>query len=257
MISYLGVSVDELVISFEGAVVYTEDREGRTYSAPYSAHTKSRKLKTDKTRSPGLRSFLNADDDDWDELDDDDVPEYEVFADNEGRLHAFAESLPFAADALINFLTDYIITDEMDESWMTLDMARGALFGLRMSLPTFEEIPFVPCSYRFRVDRDPRNGMPMNITANALPMGSVSNRLERNDLFYEGVVSDDTDLDELFAAMKIPEAERFDLGEAISEGVFHLADQQCAIAFDVKKFRGDILRYAARNRMHVVPSNTH
>lgn len=267
MISYLGVTIDELVTTFEDALAYSEDRTGRSYSASYKPDPTTIRKNASSIKtvdSAGIRAKKIYDDvaskDFWDSLDDEDDEDVtiDVFVDEDGRLHSLAESLSFAAEALVGFLTDYIITDEIDDEWLTLDLARGALLGLRISLPTFEEIPEVTCAYRFRIERDLKTGLPTYISAKSLDSRALLlDTLTRTSTHYEGIVSDETSLDLLFLTAGIPEAERYDLGEAISEAVFHLADEQCGIAFDAKKFRGEIMRLAARHRMHVVPNDSH
>lgn len=254
MISYVGVTIDELVTTFDDSLVYSDNRVGRVHAAPYVALDAIPPLKAvpnDETRADDFAP------DGWKDLDEEEG-DIDVFVDEDGRLHSLAESLSVAADALVAFLTDYIITDEIDDEWLTLDLARAALLGLRVSLPAFEEIPDVTCAYKFRIDRDPKTGQANFVTARALNGGTLLlDTLSRTPTHYEGVVSDETALDELFISSGIPEAERFALGEALSEAVFHLADEQCGIAFDVMKFRGEIMRLAARHRMHVVPKETH
>lgn len=259
MISYLGVTLEELVSTFEDSLAYTEARLDREYSSPYSSVGKPQKpiLKAVKPSDELRPSRQRASFEDWDDWDDDDA-EVDVYVDDNGVLHSLAECLPIAAEAVVGFLTDYIVTDELDDAWLNLELARGALLGLRICLPAFEDIPEVMCAYKFKIDRDPKNGLPVFVSAEALPAGaSMTESLTRSENLYEGVVSDDTSIEEYFDKMKVPEAERYDLGEAISEAVFALADEQCGIAFDAKKFRSGILRLAAKHRMHVVPSNPH
>ena len=259
MLSYLGVTIDELVRTFEDSLTYTGDRAGRVYAAAYAAEDQAPSIPL-KALSPGQTLKLASDeqDDEWDELDDDEEAMIDVFIDEDGRLHSLAESLFYAGEALVGFLTDYIITDEIDRDWLSLDLARGALLGLRISLPVFEEIPEVTCAYKFKIDRDPKTGAPVFVTARVLDQGPVlPDLITRTPTSYEALVSDETDLDDLFEVSGIPEAEHFALEDAMSDAVMHLSDEKCGIAFDVKKFRGDIMRLAARHRMHVVPKETH
>jgi len=260
MISYLGVTVDELVQLFEAAFSFSDDRTDRVYEEAY--HLEEIIIDANNDLLTGdLSAASEIQDDDFDDeedefddededLDDDFV---DVFVDDDGRLHSLGESLSFAAEAVIGFLTDYIITDDIDEDWLSLDHARGALLALRISLPTLEEVPEVACAYSFSIDRDAKTGLPSFVSMKALsPETTLLDSLTRTDTHYTGVVSDETALEELFASVGIPENERYPLGDAISEAAFHLADEQCGIAFDVSKFRSDLMKLAAKHRVHVV-----
>lgn len=257
MISYVGVTIDELVTTFDDALIYSDNRVGRVHAAPYVGLNAVPPLKSVPLAGAISRDITSLPLDETIAGLEDLEADLDVFIDEDGRLHSLAESLSVAAESLVAFLTDYIITDEIDNEWLTLDLARSALLGLRVSLPSLEEIPEVTCAYKFRIDRDPKTGMPIFVTARAMSgTALLLDTLSRTSSYYEGVVSDETALDELFIASGVPENERFALGEAISDAVFHLADEQCGIAFDVMKFRGDIMRLAARHRMHVVPKET-
>jgi hypothetical protein len=255
MISYLGVNIDELVTTFEASFSFSDDRTDRVYEAPYHLE----EIIIDETDEVLQAELAEADEYHEDDFEDDDE-EFEddddfvdVFVDDEGRLHSLGESLSFAAEAVVGFLTDYIITDDLDEEWLSLNHARGALLALRISLPSIEEVPDITCAYSFNIKRDPSTGLPSFVTMKALSADTILlDSLTRTSDHYEGVVSDETALDDLFDSVGIPEEERYALGDAISEAVFHLADEQCGIAFDIKKFRGDLLKLAAKHRVHVV-----
>ncbi|MBC7659503.1 MAG: hypothetical protein H7249_07315 [Chitinophagaceae bacterium] len=258
MISYLGVTVDELVQIFESSFSFSDDREGRIYEEAYHLEEiiiDDEVLAADLAEADALDQ-ADMDDEDFDseDFEDDDEDDFvDVFVDDDGRLHSLGESLPFAAEAVVGFLTDYIIADDIDEEWLTLDQARGALLALRISLPTLEEVPDVACAYSFKIARDSDTSLPQFVTMKALsPETLLLDSLTRTETHYEGVVSDETSLDDLFASVGVPEAERFALGDAISEGVFHLADEQCGIAFDVKKFRRDLHKQATKHKVRVV-----
>lgn len=257
MISYLGVTVDELVLTFENSFAFSDDRTDRVYEAPYHLEEIIIDPQDDEVLAAELAEAESLDE--QDELDDeeeeyeDDEEFVDVFVDDDGRLHSLGESLSFAAEAVVGFLTDYIITDELDDEWLTLNHARGALLALRISLPTIEDVPEIACAYSFSIARDPKSGLPSFVTMKALSGDTLLlDSLTRSATHYEGVVSDETALDDLFESVGIPQDERFPLGDAISEAVFHLADEQCGIAFDVKKFRGDLMKLAARHKVHVV-----
>lgn len=261
MISYLGVTVDELVQTFEAAFSFSDDRTDRVHEEAYHLEEISfdgiQGLPSGEDLDHSeldLEDDLDEEDFDIDDMDDED-DFVDVFVDDDGRLHSLGESVAFAAEAVVGFLTDYMITDEIDDDWLTLDLARGALLALRISLPTIEEMPEVTCAYSFKITRDLSTGLPNFVSMKALSSETMLlDCLTRTETHYEGVVSDETALDDLFESVNIPEAERYALGDAISEAVFHLADEQCGIAFDVKKFRSDLIRLAARHRVHVVPN---
>ncbi len=257
MISYLGVTIDELVQTFEAAFSFSDDRTDRVHEEPYHLE----EVIIDENNDALIAELAEASDiqdddfdDEEDEFEDEGDDDFvDVFVDDDGRLHSLGESLSFAAEAVIGFLTDYIITDDLDEEWLSLDHARGALLALRISLPSLEEVPEVACAYSFTIDRDPISGLPSFVSMKALsPDTTLLDSLTRTATQYRGVVSDETALEELFESVSIPENERFPLGDAISEAAFHLADEQCGIAFDVSKFRGDLLKLAAKRRVHVV-----
>jgi hypothetical protein len=257
MISYLGVNIDELVLTFENAFAFSDDRTDRVYEAPYHLEEIIIEAMGDEVLAADLAE-AEAHDDEMDEEDDEhdyeDEEEFvDVFVDDDGRLHSLGESLSFAAEAVVGFLTDYIITDDIDEEWLSLNHARAALLALRISLPTIEDVPEIACAYSFKITRDAETGLPNFVTMKALSGDTLLlDSLTRTETHYEGVVSDETGLDELFDSVNIPENERFALADAISEAVFHLADEQCGIAFDVKKFRGELMKLAARHKVHVV-----
>lgn len=257
MISYLGVTVDELVQTFENAFAFSDDRTDRgVYEAPYHLEEIIIDAEEDAVLAAEWAEAMEAQDDDLDDEDEDyeDDEEFvDVFVDDDGRLHSLGESLSFAAEAIVGFLTDYIITDDLDEEWLSLNHARGALLALRISLPTIEDVPEIACAYSFNIARDAKTGLPSLVTMQALSGDTVlPDSLTRSDSHYDGIVSDESSLDDLFDSVGIPENERYALGDAISEAVFHLADEQCAITFDVKKFRGDLMKLAAKHKVHVV-----
>src|SRR5688572_793326 len=114
MISYLGVTFDELLQAFEDSFAFSDDRPDRLLEEPIEV------------------SEEDADDeaDDDNEVDDTDEENDGITIDEQGQLHAFGETVPDAAETALAFLTDYIVADNMDESWLPLHEARGALLAL-------------------------------------------------------------------------------------------------------------------------------
>ncbi|MCX6131016.1 MAG: hypothetical protein NTX25_18400 [Proteobacteria bacterium] len=137
----------------------------------------------------------------------------------------------------------------MDEEWLTLDQARGALLALRIILPSLEEIPEVESAYSFSVKRDPLTGLPNFVSMKPLSSETAhAESLHVSSASYDGVINDDTSLVELIENANIAEDDRELLGEVLSEAVFALADEQCGIIFDVKAFCDKIAALAAAHK---------
>ncbi|MES2745748.1 MAG: hypothetical protein V4655_09990 [Bdellovibrionota bacterium] len=258
MISYLGVTIDELVTSFEDSLVYSDDRIGRIYEGPYKElyvpDVKDIPPFPMHGTSEQIQFWKDTKDDYWPE--DREVAE-DVFVDDEGRIHSLSEALGFAAESLVGFLTDYIVTDEIDDEWMNLSIARGALLGVRVALPAFTGITDITSVYKIRIDRDLKTGKPTNIRVEALDHNIPHlDYIKSEPTHYEGIFSDETKFEEYLTVASIPLDEHPVLREILTDVSFRLGDERCGIVLDIRKFRGEILRLAARHRMHVVPNET-
>ncbi len=230
MISYLGVSVDELVQAFEASLAFTDDREGRSLEEPISFEETSEEDEDEES--------LEASESDEEAFDEEDEDEdlTDIFVDDSGLLHSYGPTVPAAAEYAIEFMTDYIIADDIDESWLTLDQARGALLALKIVLPTLEEIPEVECAYSFTIGRDEQTGLPNSVKMEPVSVEAAVESFTRSATAYEGVVKDSTILVNLFEANGVPQEEFEVLVDVMSEAIFALADEQCAIVLDVKAF---------------------
>lgn len=245
MISYLGVTVDELVQTFEATFAFSDDRTDREFDEPYDVE----EITVDEEELAAAEAAGELPEDFDLDLDDLDDEEGDVFVDDEGQIHSLGQTLPIAADAIVSFLTDYIVADDIDEEWMTLDQARGALLALRIVYPSIEEIPEIACTYSFSVKRDAETGKPAHVTMEIVRGETeVADSLSRSAESYEGVVSDETELEDLFDKSAIPEDERSALADAIHEAMFFLAEEQCGIVFDVKAFCSQLAEVAASPR---------
>lgn len=234
MISYLGVTFDELLQAFEDSFAFSDDRPDRVLEEPIE-------VSDDEADDA-------ADEEDEDEFDDDDSSDG-LEIDEQGQLHAFGETVPEAAEAAAAFLTDYIVADRMDETWLSLNDARGALLALQSLMEELDEIPEVDCAYHFVISREPTTGYPDFVTMRPLNGETApSESLTRTDKAYEGVVNDNTALTELFAKAEIPDDEHQLLADVISEAVFTLAEEQCGVVLDVKAFSRSIAAMAAAHR---------
>ncbi len=238
MISYLGVSIDELLQVFDASFAFSDDRPNRELELPIEIE-----------EFEGEHAEVMADaameaDDELDEEDDEELSE--IFVDDEGQLHAHGETVAFAAEAAIEFLTDYILADDIDSEWLTLDQARGVLLALRILLPELDEIPEVECAYSFEVKRDLETGYPNHIAMKSLTPGvEVKPSLSFDASSYKGVVQDSTSLVELFASAGVPEDERSLLLDVLSEGILTLSEEQCGIILDTKAFVASLAQVAA------------
>lgn len=236
MISYLGVTFDELLQAFEDSFAFSDDRTDRLLEEP---------IEVSEEEVDGEE--LDAADDELDDEDDDEEGEDDgLFIDEDGQLHAYGESVADAADNALAFLTDYIVGDNMDESWLPLHEARGALLALQSLATDLDEIPDIDCAYHFVIARDPGTGYPNFVTMRPLNVESApAESLTRTEASYEGVVNDNTALTELFAKAEIPAEEQELLADVISEAVFTLAEEQCAVVLDVKAFCVSLASMAA------------
>lgn len=242
MISYLGVSVDELVQVFEASFAFSEDRTDREFDEPYDVEEI---VAAEDELSAAEEAEDLSDEDDLEDWDDDEDMDADVFVDDEGQIHSVGQTLLGAADAMVSLLTDYIVTDDIDEEWMTLDQARGALLALRIVYPSIEEIPEVACTYSFTIKRDAETGRPAHVNMSILRSETeVADSLTRTADSYAGVITEDSALDELFDSAAVPEAERNALADAIVEGLLTLSEEQCGIVFDVKAFCRNIAEIA-------------
>jgi hypothetical protein len=233
MISYLGVTFDELLQAFEDSFAFSDDRPDRLLEEPIEVS--------------------EADEDDDSDVEDDELEDDEsndgILIDEQGQLHAYGENVPDAAETALAFLTDYIVADNMDESWLPLNEARGALLALQSLMDELDEIPEVDCAYHFVISRAEATGYPDFVTMRPLNGESApAESLTRSDKAYEGVVNDNTALTELFAKAEIPEDEQELLADVISEAVAALAEEQCGVVLDVKAFCQSLSQMAAAHR---------
>lgn len=239
MISYLGISIDDLLQAFEDSFVFSDDRGTRSLEEPIE-------VTEELVASEEEAESLDAEESEADEEEFEDDGMEEVFVDEEGRLHAIAPSVPAAAEAALDLLTDYIVADDIDPEWLTLDQARGALLALRVLFPSLEEIPEIDASYSFKIDRDPETGYPSFLSMQALPADSeVEETLSFDQESFQGKIGPRTSLLSLIEAAGVPENERELLFEVISEGVYTLDEQQCGIIFDARSFCQKIAELAA------------
>jgi len=249
MISYLGVTIDELVQSFEDSFAFSDDRTDRVLAEAIEVEI----FEGDEDE---LQAAEEADSETAGEDDDlEDEESTDIFIGDDGQLHAYGETVPFAAEVAVDFLTDYIVADDIDEEWLTLEQARGALLALRILLPDLEEIPEVDCVYSFIVKRDPETGYPNHVTMQ--PLSSeipVKETMSFNESAYEGVLSDNTSLAQLFEAANVPEDDCELLADVISEAILALAEEQCGVAIDIKAFAQKIAEFAADQKPAVVES---
>ncbi len=232
MISYLGISLDDLLQTFEDAFVFSDDRASRFLEEAIEVAESEELEAEEEELEASADDELSEDEEDF---EDDGIDE--VFIDDEGRLHAIGHNVYAAAEAAIDLLTDYIVADDLDDEWLTLDQARGVLLALRVILPTLEEIPELESAYSFSIERDPSTGYPKFLTMKPLEEGATaSDTLTFTAESYEGQISGSGSLVEIIEAAGVPEKERELLFDVISEGIFTLDDQQCGIVLDVKAF---------------------
>ncbi len=228
MISYLGVSIDELLDIFDASFAFSDNRPDRELVLPIEVS------EFEGEDAEAEADALEASDD---EMEDDEDELSDIFVDDAGQLHAYGETVAFAAESAVEFLTDYILTDDVDADWLTLDQARGALLALRILLPELEEIPEVECAYSFEIARDGKTGFPCHIEMKSLdPETAGKAKLVATQESYKGVLRDSTALVELFAEAGIPEDDRSLLADVLTEGILTLAEEQCGIILDVKSF---------------------
>ncbi len=241
MISYLGVTIDELVQSLESSFAFTDDREDRVLEETiYFEEGDEEELLTDDVELAATAE----DSEDDEDFEDDELTE--VFVDDEGLLHAYGQNVPFAVETALEFLTDYIVTDDIDEDWLTLDQARGAILALKVLLPTLEEIPEIECGYSFSITRDATSGLPSFVSMTALSLETpVTETLTHSATAYEGVVTDSTTLVDLFEAAGVPKEEFEVLADVLSESIFALSDEQCGIVIDAKAFTEALAKVSA------------
>lgn len=243
MISYLGVTIDEIVQTFENTFAFSDDRSDRLFEEVVEVSEASE----DEEEGEELSADADEDFEDMEDLEDDEIED--VFVDDEGNLRALGQTVAFAAEAAIGFLTDYIVTDDIDEEWLTLDQARGALLAFRIILPSLDEIPEAEAAYSFTISRDLETGFPNQISMKTLSIeAGETESLTFSASSYEGVISDRTALSELIETSGIPEGERELLDSLISEAVFTLADEQCEIVFDVRSFCKEIADLALQHK---------
>lgn len=233
MISYLGVTFDELLQAFEDSFAFSDDRPDRLLEEPIEVSESDEEDESD------------ADDEDYEDDEQSDA----VMIDEQGQLHAYGESVPDAAETALAFLTDYIVADNMNESWLPLHEARGALLALQSLMDELDEIPEVDCAYHFVISRAEATGYPDFVTMRPLNGETApAESLTRTDKAYEGVVNDNTALTELFAKAEIPEDEQELLADVISEAVAALAEEQCGVVLDVNAFCRSLAQMAAAHR---------
>jgi hypothetical protein len=241
MISYLGVTFDELLQAFEDSFAFSDDRPERLLEEPIEV--------SDADADDAEDQAEDEDDEDGEVLESDGI-----HIDEEGQLHAYGETVPDAAETALAFLTDYIVADDMEESWLPLNEARGALLALQTLMDELDEIPEVDCAYHFVITRSPETGYPDFVTMRPLNGETApAESLTRTDKAYEGVVNDNTALTELFAKAAIPEDEQELLADVISEAVAALAEEQCAVVLDVKNFCKALAGMAAAHRGENAP----
>jgi hypothetical protein len=237
MISYLGVNFDELLQAFEDSFAFSDDRPDRQLEEPIEVSEADEDDESD------------ADDDIEDEEFEDDEEADGLMIDEQGQLHAYGESVPDAAENALAFLTDYIVADELNEEWLPLNEARGAVLALQSLLEELDEIPEVDCAYHFVISRAETTGYPDFVTMRPLNGETApAESLTRTDKAYEGVVNDNTALTELFAKAGVPEDEQELLADVISEAVAALAEEQCGVVLDVKAFCRTLAEMAAAHR---------
>jgi hypothetical protein len=237
MISYLGVNFDELLQAFEDSFAFSDDRPDRLLEEPIEVSEADEDDESD------------ADDDIEDEEFEDDEEADGLMIDEQGQLHAYGESVPDAAENALAFLTDYIVADELNEEWLPLNEARGAVLALQSLLEELDEIPEVDCAYHFVISRAETTGYPDFVTMRPLNGETApAESLTRTDKAYEGVVNDNTALTELFAKAGVPEDEQELLADVISEAVAALAEEQCGVVLDVKAFCRTLAEMAAAHR---------
>jgi hypothetical protein len=237
MISYLGVTFDELLQAFEDSFAFSDDRPDRLLEEPIEVSEADEDDESD------------ADDDIEDEEFEDDEEADGLMIDEQGQLHAYGESVPDAAENALAFLTDYIVADELNEEWLPLNEARGAVLALQSLLEELDEIPEVDCAYHFVISRAETTGYPDFVTMRPLNGETApAESLTRTDKAYEGVVNDNTALTELFAKAGVPEDEQELLADVISEAVAALAEEQCGVVLDVKAFCRTLAEMAAAHR---------
>jgi hypothetical protein len=237
MISYLGVTFDELLQAFEDSFAFSDDRPDRLLEEPIEVSEADEDDESD------------ADDDIEDEEFEDDEEVDGLMIDEQGQLHAYGESVPDAAENALAFLTDYIVADELNEEWLPLNEARGAVLALQSLLEELDEIPEVDCAYHFVISRAETTGYPDFVTMRPLNGETApAESLTRTDKAYEGVVNDNTALTELFAKAGVPDDEQELLADVISEAVAALAEEQCGVVLDVKAFCRTLAEMAAAHR---------
>jgi hypothetical protein len=237
MISYLGVNFDELLQAFEDSFAFSDDRPDRLLEEPIEVSEADEDDESD------------ADDDIEDEEFEDDEEADGLMIDEQGQLHAYGESVPDAAENALAFLTDYIVADELNEEWLPLNEARGAVLALQSLLEELDEIPEVDCAYHFVISRAETTGYPDFVTMRPLNGETApAESLTRTDKAYEGVVNDNTALTELFAKAGVPDDEQELLADVISEAVAALAEEQCGVVLDVKAFCRTLAEMAAAHR---------
>lgn len=230
MISYLGISIDDLLQAFEDSLVFSDDRPSRSLEEPIEVTEQL--LDAEGEELEGSAAEDEAEEEDY---EDDGIEE--VFVDEEGRLHTIAPTVPEAAEAALDLLTDYLVADDIDPEWLTLDQARGAVLALRVLLPTFEEIPEVESAYSFKIERDPGTGYPSFMTMKPLAPDTVAQEsLTFDEKAYEGQVAPSSSLLSMIEEAGVPADERELLFEVISEGIYTLDEQQCGIVIDFAHF---------------------
>jgi hypothetical protein len=237
MISYLGVTFDELLQAFEDSFAFSDDRPDRLLEEPIEVSEADEDDESDADEEVEVEEF-----EDDEEVDG-------LMIDEQGQLHAYGESVPDAAENALAFLTDYIVADELNEEWLPLNEARGAVLALQSLLEELDEIPEVDCAYHFVISRSETTGYPDFVTMRPLNGETApAESLTRTDKAYEGVVNDNTALTELFAKAGVPEDEQELLADVISEAVGALAEEQCGVVFDVKAFCRTVAEMAAAHR---------
>lgn len=245
MISYLGVTFDELLQAFEDSFAFSDDRPDRLLEEPIEVSESDE----DEDDDSDIELEVEIDED-----YEDDEGSDGLMIDEQGQLHAFGDTVPDAAENALAFLTDYIVADNMNESWMTLHQARGAVLALQSLMEELDEIPQVDCAYHFVISRAETTGYPEFVTMRPLNGETApAESLTRTDKAYEGVVNDNTALTELFAKAEIPEDEQELLADVISEAVAALGEEQCGVVLDVKAFCRSLEQMAAAHRGEGAP----
>ncbi|RYZ90579.1 MAG: hypothetical protein EOP04_03540 [Proteobacteria bacterium] len=254
IISYLGIDKSEVIASFEAALTLLDDRCNRVYETSYSpaANMKTKTQPMPSDAHPAWKELQGCEDSSYVKVNPADV-----IIDEDGKVQIEASSLTNACSILAEFLTDYIITGENVEEWLPLDCARAALLALIDSIPMIDEIEELTSVFSFKITRSPKTGLPTKVRVETISVNSSEHeRISRSNQYYEGILSDETCLEEFCEEAKIPEREYLHVSAALSNAIFILSESKCSISFDVAKFKGGLTRGRTKKTLKLVNADS-